>query len=275
MLRNLFYNCCPITGAEEVTRDNIAWLLKYADRAFNGRRIVHLKYGRGCEHPENIILLLKPLKSEIQLIHNDPFIGETAGFIDGWKSLKSLRPDELTWYGHTKGASVQNLSPEMRLHSIRQWYRRMYHECLSDPDRIDAAMAGHASAGCFKRLWPIPHYSGAFYWIKHSRLFKLPNWDCSSAKADRLDLFTARPCETERKRFYVETFLAPLFKPADMYDLYSINHRFNPYMRPHRLWRCPAEGCKMFTAEDLGNVLCPRCGGRDSIAVGWPDGLGF
>jgi hypothetical protein len=269
MKRNLLYNCCALLGAEEVTRDNIAWLCKYGE-IFNGRVIIHLKTGPGLESP----LVIRPLfnllqPAEIQEMPNDPAIGETAGFLFGLLKLRSKNPNEATFYAHTKGVARYNLTPENRLQSIRQWYRRMYHECLSKPERIDAELARRATCGCFYKKRPLRHYSGAFYWMRHDRLFSDWSWYRSLENCEKLDLFTRQPSPTERKRFFVEMFLDHLFGPEDFLDLWHEDANHNKYVQPHRIYKC--KRCGEFVAPAWGRVACKKCKSNKVEPLGWPE----
>jgi hypothetical protein len=273
MKRNLFYNCCALVGAEQVTRDNIAWLCKYG-AAFNGRVIIHIKTGPGLEQARVIRPLFKLLEPhEIQEWPNDPAIGETAGFLIGLWKLRSKSANEATFYAHTKGVARYNLVPENRVQSIRQWYRRMYVECLADPAKVDAVLAAHATCGCFFNKRPLKHYSGAFYWMRHDRLFADHRWAMSLANCSELDLFTHRPSPHERKRFFVEMFLDALFDAPDFYNLHSEpNPNHNKYVQPYKLYVC--RKCGQFMAPGWGRVKCPKCRNEKVTFTAWPE-LGY
>jgi formylmethanofuran dehydrogenase subunit E len=272
--RNLIYNCCPVKGAEAVTRDNIAWLVKYA-KTFNGRKLINLKTGDNLEASADIRPLFAVLgEVEFYEYPNDPAIGEYVGFLESFDRLYSIDPREATFYGHTKGVSAYNLGPERRFQSIRQWYRRMYHECLSDPDRIDKAMASFAACGAFYKKRPIPHFSGAFYWVNHAKLFNKPQWDHEPEPNAILDQFTRSltRAPTERKRFFVEMYLGVLFDAKEFYDLHPIQENFNLYVMPYRLYNC--RKCGDFAASGQGHIICPKCKGSRPTMMGWPE-LGF
>jgi hypothetical protein len=272
--RNLIYNCCALKGAESVTRDNVSRLLKYA-KAFTGRKLINIKIGNGIEDSRDIIALFNGLQgAEITLYPNDPATGEYVGFLESWAKLKSTDSKEITFYAHTKGVAPYNLVPEHRLESIKQWYRRMYHECLRDPANIDRIMHDFATCGAFYRRRPISHFSGAFYWISHARLFSNPNWNKEPQPNTALDQFCAElsKADTTRKRFSVEMYPGVLFDVREFYDLYPISENYNLYVQPLRTYVC--RRCGRFDAHYRGVAKCPKCGDTRMLSGGWPE-LGF
>jgi len=269
--RNLIYNCCPLKGAEHIVRDNIDRLTRHAN-VFTGRKIVNIKTGPELEASEDIKPLFAALGDiEFCISQNDVATGEYNGFRAGLERLRSTDAREITLYAHTKGVAPYNRIPENRLESIRQWYRRMYHECLSDPERIDRIMGEYAACGAFYKLRPISHFSGAFFWFNHARLYSKPNWNKDPQPNGALDQFcrTIGNMETERKRFFVEMYLGTLFEPREFYDLHSVPDNHNLYVMGYRGYRC--RKCGLFTALNRGAVKCPKCGDRSPTMLGWPE----
>jgi len=246
MLRNLFYNCCPIEQSSEVTRDNIEWLCKYGN-TFNNRRIVVIKTGEIMEDPDVIRPLFDSLDDvEFILWPNDPILHETAGFLETLGLLESTRRDEATFYAHTKGVS-QFSSPTANQVSIRQWRNRMYHECLSRPEEIDEVMKGYAACGCFfqkekrsKHAWPW-HFAGAFWWVNHTRLFR-SNWK-----------------KIHQSRYGPEQYLSQMFKSHEVSHLYySSGIAF--YDQVFGLFLC---NCCGEVNTLIEKPQCPKCKGID------------
>lgn len=255
MIRNLIYNVCPLLGAEQVTRDNIALLMKYA-QIFTGRKIVLIKTGEGLEDPGAIIPLFGALTGvEFRSLPNDPQLGEMVGFLDAWDSLESLEPDEITFYAHTKGVSPHNRaegSDQAHADFTRYWYERMYRYCLEDPKRIDRVMNDYEAAGCFKmRRWE-DHtawiYGGAFYWVRHDALFYNPR------------RFSVPICKWTPEAYFLQNSIAE----SNAFDLFTeatINcSRCGMYNYRHdRLGR---------GSFDPHSRCCPRC--RQLTMVGLP-----
>lgn len=219
MLRNLLYNCCPLIGAEDITRDNIEWLCKYAS-TFNNRKLVLIKTGAECEDPEVIRPLFAAFSPEFMLHPNDRLVGETAGFIETLELLESKREDEITFYAHSKGVSERRRSTERSKLMSKQWRDTMYRECLSQPAKIDEIMSKYAACGCYlarstinrkdHKIFNIKYvqhdewnFEGNFWWV-NNRLFACPTWR---------NILPAR--------YGVEVYLSSLFDYEAAYQLLS------------------------------------------------------
>ena len=257
MLRNLFYNCCPIKASETIWHDNINRLCRYPE-AFNHRKVIIIKTGENLEDPE----IVKPLFSalgnvEFKLAPNNSELCELAGFIDGLRSLETHRKNEITFYAHTKGSGKADKS-KIELLSIRQWRNRMYHECLSDPQRIDSIMQDHATCGCFLDFsqnnfhrW---HFPGTFWWVNHVALFSR-NWQ-----------------ETRDTRFAVELYPGDKFERKEALSLRSKPPPHTFYRKFYGTYLC--KRCGEFTAISDYRVKCPRCKKLTSLMIEIPE-MGF
>lgn len=234
MIRNLYYNCCPFAFSEWDWRDNIQKLCRYGN-IFNGRRIVVIRTGEGMSSASSVIeeFHAKGFDNvEFRLRENDPVLQETANFIETLKSLQSLRPDEATFYAHSKGVRIAD--PHIvRIHSIRQWRNRMYHECLSDAALIDKVLSEYDTAGCFFLPRPKKHttrwkswmWCGTFFWFNHAALFSQENW------ADLGENLS---------KFSVEDFPGIRFDESRAFTLYG--RETNPgelYVKARAIYRCP------------------------------------
>lgn len=172
MKRNLDFFLYP-------RRDSLwAWhieqLLQYRD-AFNARRLVMVAIDEGCESQDTVQAALAPLGPEVILVKNNPELYEAGHFITGLGLLESKNEDEMTFYAHSKGATHRG---EM-LRNAQRWSAAMYFMNLSSVELIERIMATYSAIGCFRHVmthggsnW---HYSGTFFWIKHSTLFAR-NW---------------------------------------------------------------------------------------------------
>lgn len=150
-------------------------LIQYS-KAWNGRRIAIVVMDDWTEDEETIRRALAPLGMEVLIRRNDPEFGETKHFIETLGLLKSLDPQEATFYCHSKGVSRDGpLIP-----AITMWCRAMYALCLDRPELIEKLLQTAQAAGAFRVR--IPHsgstwcYAGTFFWLKHSTLFSKEKW---------------------------------------------------------------------------------------------------
>lgn len=186
MLRNLLYFIYPMKpkdGSPGVEwRLNLETLAKYRE-VFNGRTLFVIAYDELSEDPLEVqreVRVFFP-RAWFWLVQNDKALGETVGFMQGLELLESTSSEEITFYAHAKGVSYedkQDLVPR-----IREWREDMYRECLSNIPKIEAALTVYPCAGCFKKYGPWSpfagvswHYSGTYFWLKHSTLFSKPDW---------------------------------------------------------------------------------------------------
>jgi len=248
MLRNLFYNCCPIKKNISVVHDNVERLCRYGS-IFNGRKIVVIKtgeaMGEALENPDVIRPLFDSLSNvEFILWPNDPMLSEAAGFIETLSLLESKREDEITFYAHTKG--VSHFSTHQT--TVKQWRNRMYHECLSQPERIDEIMKSHPACGCFfffpknkaHRAWPW-HFAGTFWWVNHARLFS-SDWKNVAPHRSGPEIYLSR-----------------------MFEHYEVNRLFPPPSEtdPHTCEINP----HTFYSKTFGLFLCNRCGEMNILLI--------
>ena len=210
MLRNLLYNCyAPISNKE--------WLLNVEklnslSSIFNGRKIVIIRQDEGLV-PTSLVVKAFTFEADFIELANDAKLQETAGFVNTLRRLRSLRPDEITFYAHTKG--VSHGKADHRLHPVRVWRNTMYEQCLSDPDKIDKLLQTYACCGCFRNNdanvgW---HFAGTFWWVNHEKLFS-KQWE------------TIRPSP-----YGVENYLPLHFSREEGYCLYGADN-YSLYTAP-------------------------------------------
>lgn len=183
MTRNLIYHIYPVASNNE-WRSNVARLVGSWGR-FNGRKIIGLVLDKSCTPYEEVRKAF-PNDSAIEWLvqPNDPVRGETITFFTAAKSLKSLNPNEITFYAHAKGVSENWNTPStaVNLRSIREWRSFLYRFTLeTSSGRLDKLLREYACIGCFRKhgryreeatrpssTW---HYSGTFWWFNHARYF--------------------------------------------------------------------------------------------------------
>lgn len=267
MKRNLYYNCCALQASETEWRDNVRMLCRYAD-IFNGRRLVVVRTGEGLADPDEVERAFEQhtprstMGFEFLHLPNDPVLHETANFLDVLERLHSERSDEATFYAHTKGVRyypvpedaevIAGIRYELLRVSIMQWRNRMYHECLNDPDKIDALLTRFAATGCYfhketvedKKLWTKWMFAGTFFWFNHERLFSKKDWRNMGPRLDR---------------FSTENYLGIHFEPTEVHTLYGFDYirRYNPYTSAVSVFRCPR--CKKAFPAFLRQYRRVRC----------------
>jgi hypothetical protein len=144
---------------------------------FNGRMIVTIAEGDNCVPKEDVISEF-PSRFDIEFLfaQNDKSVGETPHFIKMAKMVESQNEDEITFYAHAKGVSYPNPSS-----AIRIWCDKMYYHNLADMGFTEHIFSlGYDSMGCFRRIsrrlgkdrGKIWHFSGTFFWFRHSAVFK-------------------------------------------------------------------------------------------------------
>ena len=168
MRRNLLFHLYPVKGS---FWDWHLEQLRRFRKAFNGRKIVVVAEDRRSAPFAEVEKRLKGLDAEIVRVPNDPARGETRHFLEGLGRLESLDKDELTFYAHGKGVTHRGLKSLI----MQSWSRSMYFMNLSSPATIERLLRNRSAAGCFRQelrhggsRW---HYSGTFFWFKHSALY--------------------------------------------------------------------------------------------------------
>lgn len=170
MKRNLNYFIYPLKGS--IWTWNVDQLRPFLP-VFNGRKIVSVAEDGGTE-PLMVVAdrFCDPSITYIRT-KNDPLRKEMATFLGAMGLLRSPDPDEMTFYGHAKGVSYWS-SPQVS--NIMAWTRAMYVLNLCDVGAIEKLMETHGAVGAFRENHPVWHYSGTFFWLKHSEIFS-GAWD--------------------------------------------------------------------------------------------------
>ena len=168
MRRNLYFYLYPVKGSFW------AWhldRLREHRLAFNGRRIVVVARDRRTAPMEEVRSRLAGLDAEVLEVRNSPSLWETAPFLKALERLRSASAQEMTFYAHGKGATHRGVESL----AVQSWCHAMYRMNLSAVEVIERLMARYSAAGCFRHEQPHGgsgwHYSGNFFWFKHSALF--------------------------------------------------------------------------------------------------------
>jgi hypothetical protein len=167
MKKNLSYFLYPLKGSN--WKWNVSQLKPFLP-AFNGRKIVSVAEGPTTDLMEEVKAHFNDSSVEFVGTKNDPGMKEMASFLGVLEKLRSLDPLEATFYAHAKG--VYHWSRTMR--NVMAWASAMYTLNLSDIGAIERVLQTHATAGAFRKMYLSGtswHFSGTFYWLKHSELF--------------------------------------------------------------------------------------------------------
>ncbi len=257
MIRNLLFNCFAPHWSDE-WRLNVERLCEYAD-TFTGRKLVLIKTGPDTVHASEVAGQFARLGNDVEFlqVQNDPALGEVTGFADALSELASVDPNEATFYAHTKGTKYRD-HPDIFMRAIRRWRNRMYHECLSDPARIDRVLGEYACCGCFQRphhallgesQW---HFAGSFWWVNHARLFTRDDWH-----------------EVDQTFYGTEAYLGYRFPVEDTHCLYQSNRRHNLYAtRGHFRCLCGHEFEADMKLSQQPIKVCRACSKRRASFVG-------
>ena len=204
MKRNLLYFIYPAAANDE-WRQNVTHLRQYFN-VFNHKKIITVAQGPGTVPAAYVERELSGLNATLKTIANDERLGEVPAFLGALEQVASQDPDEITFYAHAKGVTPNRPEPVQR--NLRRWRDLMYDHCLGNPARVERILRRHPCCGCFKKYGPaLPeedvdwHYSGAFFWFNHARLFS-QDWKTIGAS-----------------RYAVEGFLPRFFSRADAYCL--------------------------------------------------------
>lgn len=215
MARNLLYHIYPAAGS------NWLWNLRLMIARLHhfDRVIVGVAEEPGGVPASTISYHLRDYKDiEFVIARNNPKLGELTTMPVMLEMVNSDRSDDFTFYAHAKG--VSHTGP--KLEAVQSWTVAMW-DLNFRTNFVNSLLEYHACVGAFQRGgaedkgtiyntygW---HYSGNFWWVKHSELFCL-DW---------------RRYLRARQRHAAENFLGYLFPiekaacvgPRGPYPLYS------------------------------------------------------
>lgn len=180
--RNLIYHVCPLS-ANDGWRHNVRQLLRRWN-VFNGRRIIAIAHGEGCEWGQ-VHAEFRGEDYEFFYVENDCNLREVASFRELLERVANTNHDEATFYAHTKGNSTM----ANKIGAVR-WRNAMYRHLLEE--NFQASMEHlkrHVFVGCHKMVWgdrkpPYPSglnhgnwfLAGTFFWFRNDVVFGNPRW---------------------------------------------------------------------------------------------------
>jgi len=169
--RNLIYHVWPVRG--KMWRWNVEQMLSRID-LFNGRRVVGIVHDERSEDPEQVRKLFEGHGCEFVVAPNGS-PGEGLTFPSMLAQVRSLDPNEVTFYAHAKGVRHEPSIPA----PVKRWAETQYRVGLDHWPSVRAQLEQFAMTGSFKMLgrfhahryvgdW---HYSGTFFWLRHAFVF--------------------------------------------------------------------------------------------------------
>ncbi|MBI3549127.1 MAG: hypothetical protein HY078_08825 [Elusimicrobia bacterium] len=169
MKRNLYFYLYPVKGSHWDW--HLGQLRRYWS-AFNGKKQLVVSLDRQTVRLADVVSRLEGLDPDVYPVENDRARGESRSFVAGLERFRSESPDEITFYAHGKGVTHRGLKSLI----MQAWSESMYFMNLSSPGLVEALLKTRSTAGCFRQEYARHggsdwHYSGTFFWFKHSALF--------------------------------------------------------------------------------------------------------
>ena len=199
MIRNLVYEIYPIR--KSAWRWNAAQMRQYLPN-FNGKKMLTIKEDDRTDRPEDVVEALGCKDAEIMVVPNDRLLQQTQNFIPVLEKLYSLKDDEATYFAYGKGVThgKENLT------NVMAWAWAQYFLTLGSIDLIDHLLKKFGTVGAFRHPAPYSrtrwHYSGAYFWFRHSAVFSQKAWK-----------------EIDADRYGVEYWLGRHLPIEESYDL--------------------------------------------------------
>jgi len=227
MRRNLIYHIYPLRSNDEWIF-NLEELSKYKS-AFNNNKVVAIVQDKNTVDVDCVKKTVEDLIGDVDflVIENIEKLREVATFVPLLSRVYSLSPNEITFYGHSKGVFrksghwFSDLSNEFVMTSVKCWRNYMYRYCLSNTDKIDNILKQYACCGCFRYLGPSDliknwFFAGSFFWFNNEKLFSKFNWP-----------------HANRYTYGVESYLGERFELKESYcilgDDYSNQQQYGRY----------------------------------------------
>lgn len=168
MRRNLIYYMHPVKGS--IWEWNLQQIKRYWS-SFNGKKIFVLAVNDTTEPLEKVVDALPGEDATIIASENDPNLREASTFISSLEEVRSLDSSEATFYAHAKGVTRE----AGMIRNVCAWVEVMCFLNLGDVEIIDRILSAYSAAGCFRQTLDFHgsrwHFSGAFFWFKHSTVF--------------------------------------------------------------------------------------------------------
>lgn len=175
MKRNLIYYIYPVRNS--IWEWNVRMLMEYI-HVFNHKIIVYIAVDSSTDHPDTVKSAFD-VPAKFFVGPNDPKTGESRAFPSALSHVRSIDPDEITFYAHAKGV-VRTKKRPLEAPNIRAWVEAMYKLNLSYPEDIEKILRLYSTTGAFLREIPNHggsnwHFAGTFFWFRNYDIFRR-NW---------------------------------------------------------------------------------------------------
>lgn len=190
LVTHMLYHFLPLDGkAEHIWRRHVEWI-KEVRNQYNGRFLVGInakgkndRPGPKVMPPEVVKEALGGLGAEFFTATNDPKVGEGLTFPLMLDAIKTSSPDEVFFYGHTKGVTrwVHSLDEPPHL-----WAEAMFDTLFRNRAEVVDQLDCHGVTGPFRMpgglamgrpgIGPWWFFSGTFFAARSVDVFKR-KWD--------------------------------------------------------------------------------------------------
>lgn len=186
LVAHILYHFMPLDcEGEAIWRRHVRWLRQIRHH-FNGRFIVgivtesgHDRNGHHFMPPECVIESLAGLGAEFVVVKNNPVLGEGVTFPKMLDLIKTDDPNEVFFYGHTKGVTRASQTLDQPPHL---WAEAMFDTMFRNQDAVVDQLDEHGICGPFKMpggfkigrpgIGPHWFYSGTFFAARSVDVFR-------------------------------------------------------------------------------------------------------
>ncbi len=211
-IAHLIYHICPFSRSRRVWQDNVRLLKQHANW-INGKRIVSIVQGEGCDGVDQVLAEFGDFRIDRTIVRLNSDAWEMATFPAAIQHVASVAANEAVFYGHAKG--VSHHGDELKAAEI--WTRAMMVFLFGNRDKVLDKLSRHAAVGSFKESdgafdtnW---HFSGTFYAVRNDRLFNHPNWFPSNNDRYFIEFYLATMIQSDEA-----LNLCPIIRPRRMLD---------------------------------------------------------
>jgi len=227
MVKNLIFHVYPVK--DSLWEWNCQQMSSYLPM-FNGKRIISIAQD-DTTVPLSRVSAYFP-NSTIRKGPNQPPMGEGVAFLGNLNLVRSLDPEEMTFYAHAKG--VTHSGNKLKEACVKSWASAIYKCCLTYPLAIDKILKKYDTAGCFKidqnGEW---YYAGGFWWVKNQALF-------------------SKTWMTLEKHYYgVEQYLRHVIPSDRAYNIHGIGHSLYDNLTPESEYADSLERMRKIQWEGL------------------------
>jgi hypothetical protein len=174
-IANLLYHICPFARGRQTWRYDIALLKQHAGWV-NGKRIVSIVQGEGCDDADMVLAEFGDFRIDKVIVRLNADVWEMATFPAAIAEVASPAANEAMFYAHAKGVSRQG--DELKAAMI--WTQAMMVFLFGNREKVLEKLGRYAAVGSFKEAygqWGTDwHFSGTFFAIRNDRLFTRPDW---------------------------------------------------------------------------------------------------